>query len=731
MKLPTNTVTVQSNMTYDETFKVGIANDDEAVAMVIERLISAYKNPYLATLREYTSNAYDEHVQAGVKRPVEVTLPNELSPVLKVQDFGRGLSREGLKGFGTIGKSTKRDSNDTTGGFGMGSKSALAAAPQFTVVSVKDGKRNTVIVARDENNIPHMNFLAETETEDESGTTIIVPISSSAKFGDLSNFWVGWPIGSVLVDDEAPKTSLFDASRFREIDGGIGYYDLNNATSGRDTIRIVINQVYYEINYRDLDLDYKQWNILKYYVIRLENGSVDIAPSRETLLFNARTKKAVAERTNALLLLARDEYARSVEAAPTLKAALDYRDKMYSAGYPIEGLKWQGKRILLPGESINQNQLPNPRGTWVNPVRAGHTKTGWIIEKQVGYLGDKKVWRDSGTWKFAIIHSASDISSYSTNGYRTREAHPEAFKVNDWLNSMSDAAQHGWTIFITSEKFDRLNKVYLDIADVLISGEDFNAAAAAARLERLRLEREARVAGQKTTKLKVFRSSSSGRANIQEMTVEDIADNYKSTVIMRNQESSLESLIRSSIATQVGYAGSIYKFVSNLMQWGSVAVIFVNKGDKIDDLLPLLPNVTTFEKLAVARVRETYRDATVPQRMSVRDRNSESIQAIQYLSQDWINKIKRKKTREWADAVRNYRDNGVEVRNVMQTMATYMPELKTELDAFTNSVNKRTALPESPIHRYPLLKSVYAGTNEELHKSMVEYINMMDAANKG
>lgn len=716
-------------MAYDETFKVGIANDDEAVAMVIERLISAYKNPYLATLREYTSNAYDEHVQAGVSRPVEVSLPSALSPVLKVQDFGRGLSREGLKGFGTIGKSTKRDSNDTTGGFGMGSKSALAAAPQFTVVSVKDGKRNTVIVARDEKNIPHMNFLAEAETEDESGTTIIVPISNIEKFGDLSNFWVGWPIGSVLVDDEAPKLSLYDVDRFRNIKNNTGYYDLANAASGRDMIRIVINQVYYEINYRELGLDYKQWNILKYYVIRLENGSVDIAPSRETLLFNARTQNAVKARTTELLMLARDEYARSVEAAPTIKAALKFRDEMYAAGYPLDNLTWQGKRILMPGDSIKGNVLPDAFGTWVNPIPAGHTKSGWVIEKTTGNLSSKKPWRNGENVKLVIVHSAGPITRYATTGSRVREAHPEAFKASDWLNGIQDVKNVNWDIFITSEAPDRINRIYRDTAQVFISAEDFNAAAAVQRAVRLKQEREAKTEARKNAKLRVFISCSSGDPLVREYSVEDIKKTYDHVVLLRNQGGGLHNLLRPAIMTQVGYVRSFYTFVKVVTNDTNTAVILVNKNDDVSDLLPLLPPETDFETLAVDMLRSTYKTVSVPERMAIRDKGTESVGSIQHLSQDWIDKIKRKKTREWADAVRNYKDTTSTVRGVLEPLASYMPKLKAELDTLSNG--DKSKLPESPIRRYGLLKSVSYVSSSETHRNVVEYINMIDATLKG
>ena len=76
----------------------------------IRNLIRMYSNPRLAALREYTSNARDSHKQSGYKGPVEVTLPSALHPFLTIKDYGLGLSREEIKGFGQFGRSTKAGS---------------------------------------------------------------------------------------------------------------------------------------------------------------------------------------------------------------------------------------------------------------------------------------------------------------------------------------------------------------------------------------------------------------------------------------------------------------------------------------------------------------------------------------------------------------------------------------------------------------------------------------------
>lgn len=721
MKLETNTVEVTTNAVYDESFKVTIADDDEAVAMVIERLIEAYKNPYRAALREYTSNAYDEHVQSGVSRAVEVSLPNALSPVLKVQDFGRGLTRDELKGFGTIGKSTKRDSNDTTGGFGMGSKCALAAAPTFTVVSVKDGVRNTVIVARDANNIPHMNFLPEQKTEDPSGTTVVIPISDIEKFGDLKDFWVGWKPGSILVDDEEPKRTVHNADKFRAMRDGIAWYDLSNQTGAGSMIRVLINQVYYELDFRDLGLEYKQWNILKYYIIKLDNGTVKIAPSREGLIFNATTKAAVKARMDAVLGFTAREQSRLVSDAPDIKTALTLMERMKNNGFPTEGIKWNGVGIALPGQTIKGNKVPNAEGTWCAPSRSYDGKTGWRVDKNFGQLSNKPVWANSEHVKFVIVHSAGEPTTYGK--YGRRQAHREAHGVGEYLSTLSDARNFNWSFFITTEPLKRVNRHYRDMAQVILSADEFNAVVKGVRAEAAKVLKEARDSKKASRKLNVLIP---GYNTSDEMTVQEVADTYEYVVFLRNQDGGFGDRFRQSLMTKINNNrtwNGTFKILRNQFK---AAVILIGKNDKIADIKPLLPPAVTFQELAVKAIQATYKTASTYDLMAIRDRQDDSVSVFTHLNDSHLAKIKNKETVKWAKSIRDFRDDGANIRSNFEWMSHYFPEVRDALAAGRLDTSK--PLPASPMDRYPLLRSVHSYSAKP--EDVLDYINLREKALK-
>jgi hypothetical protein len=108
-----------------------------------------YSDKVAAVLRELACNAADAHIAAGTpERPIEVKLPGALTPTFYVKDFGPGLNEQEVRElYTTYGWSSKQADNDTTGAFGLGSKSPFAYTAQtaedsdgFTVVTVKKGE---------------------------------------------------------------------------------------------------------------------------------------------------------------------------------------------------------------------------------------------------------------------------------------------------------------------------------------------------------------------------------------------------------------------------------------------------------------------------------------------------------------------------------------------------------------------------------------------------------------
>ena len=106
--------------TVDDRIEMGV--DTESINHLMMILSSnLYQNPIGSIIREYTSNAIDANVDAGIEEPVIVRLKKVNNNWnFEVQDFGLGLDDNDFRNIiSKYGKSTKRDKVDQLGYFGQ------------------------------------------------------------------------------------------------------------------------------------------------------------------------------------------------------------------------------------------------------------------------------------------------------------------------------------------------------------------------------------------------------------------------------------------------------------------------------------------------------------------------------------------------------------------------------------------------------------------------------------
>ena len=135
-----------------------------------------YSNPEQSFIREIVSNAWDSHIEAGTTdTPIIIKFDKTTFPYLvTIRDFGTGLSPERFKTiFCNIGSSTKRDSNEFIGGFGIGRYSALACSNSVTIISYYKGTAYTYIMTKDGNTIT-THLVSETSTTEKNGVEVSI-----------------------------------------------------------------------------------------------------------------------------------------------------------------------------------------------------------------------------------------------------------------------------------------------------------------------------------------------------------------------------------------------------------------------------------------------------------------------------------------------------------------------------------------------------------------------------
>lgn len=243
-----------------------------ALQHVREVLTGMYGNAQVAVFRETLTNALDAQIAAGnTTDAVKVTLPSEKNGwLLTIQDFGVGMCRDVIdEKYSDYGGSSKRDSNDEHGGFGMGAKAALALASSFEVETNQDGVKTIFhmgsIDAEDESGVFSLTFDSETATTDPNGTIVRIPyperssISASHQSDEFKALMRGMKPGLVEVDGNFWVDTVFNTDTFHSIIGLDGeadiWYPKNPKLMGYDyaseqsSFNIVLGSVPYKIPY--------------------------------------------------------------------------------------------------------------------------------------------------------------------------------------------------------------------------------------------------------------------------------------------------------------------------------------------------------------------------------------------------------------------------------------------------------------------------------------------------
>lgn len=158
----------------EDEISFGVSSSAEFIQVLSSTL---YSNQILAVVRETICNAWDAHIEAGITdRPIEITLENNQ---FIVRDFGGGIAHKDIGPiYAVYGASTKKNSKDSTGGFGLGCKSPFAYTDSFGVESKHEGKRHIYRMNKssvETNGLPSVSTIHSMDTED-SGLKVSIDI---------------------------------------------------------------------------------------------------------------------------------------------------------------------------------------------------------------------------------------------------------------------------------------------------------------------------------------------------------------------------------------------------------------------------------------------------------------------------------------------------------------------------------------------------------------------------
>jgi predicted SnoaL-like aldol condensation-catalyzing enzyme len=440
---------------------------------IMKTLTNLYRDPQMAVIREYFTNGIDAHIAAGNKAPVEVTLPTWDDPVYTVKDQGVGMSEWDIQNiYSEYGASTKRDSDEQNGAFGLGCKSAFTITNQFTVISVKNSMKTVTLFSRSPAGSYESNVITKVETDEPNGTIVKIPVKEDLTLfnSKAREFFSFVAPGTALVNGKEPESAFTGGRRITDETTGLDIY-LKPKSEGQSFV--IMGTVPYELTTAELKTALARMNysstlgftrMVKYFTVGI--GDVDLTPNREGLMFTDKTNKVIDDHLNFIMNDLKDIAQEEIDATTTLDQFFEVHAR-WNDIVPVPR-EWKGEEVPLR-LVLDENYHQVERTSYGSIHHSdGHTLT----------LAPKSGYQTHG--KKVIV------TGYKSEDYK---------KVNAYLGNYLTAMTAGSGTFIFSDDPDLLENKWVLMQDrfTFLKGDDIIEIGRAQRKkERLEAAKEGR-----------------------------------------------------------------------------------------------------------------------------------------------------------------------------------------------------------------------------------------------
>lgn len=162
-----------------------IEMNDKAFTVLSDTI---YKDKIGSIVRELSCNAFDAHIEAGKSdMPFDIHLPDAFEPYFSIRDYGNGISPEDIiRIYTKYFASTKDESNDVVGAFGLGSKTPFSYTDAFTVISIHDGVK-TMYNAHKSAGLPAIVAYGDPKATDEANGLEVRVSVEAMDYGSFSS----------------------------------------------------------------------------------------------------------------------------------------------------------------------------------------------------------------------------------------------------------------------------------------------------------------------------------------------------------------------------------------------------------------------------------------------------------------------------------------------------------------------------------------------------------------
>ena len=252
-----------------------------------------YSKPLESFLRETVANAYDSHMEAGTDEHILLLIQDSgcNTYTISVRDYGVGVSPERFeKIYRNIGSSTKRDSNDYIGMFGIGRFSCLSCADVANITSYYNGKKYSYLMYKNGGGI-NIDKISETEGDFRNGLEV-----SIKKYVYPYSDWKS-AIYHLCLFDKLYITYQGENSVLEDLVSQFNGREITNFNTFSRCSLLATHQNYFKVGNVLYDMkctvDLKTTNGL---IINLPIGSVDITPNREALQYTDYTNRTINQK---------------------------------------------------------------------------------------------------------------------------------------------------------------------------------------------------------------------------------------------------------------------------------------------------------------------------------------------------------------------------------------------------------------------------------------------------
>mgnify|MGYP003116273303 CR=1 FL=1 len=309
MKLETGNQDVAVHGDFETTdFAIG------DIAFIVDMFADkVYSHKERAIIRELSCNAHDSHVMAGTTGvPFEVHLPTTLESWFSIRDYGTGLSDEDVRNiFAGIGISTKRDSNEVIGCFGIGSLSPYALTDSFNVKSYMNGVVRHYNCYRDDNRKPVVALLTEMETDEPNGLEVSLTVDGrvSAFEDDAVHVFKYWEGTTPDINNDYVVEQIKRKQNFILQTDNFGF------KKGYNDLYAVMGNIAYRIDREFFNDSFDLYGIGGY--IKFDLGELEFDTARENLADTPKVRDAINSKFQQIKVEIRDIAIQQIEAEPT------------------------------------------------------------------------------------------------------------------------------------------------------------------------------------------------------------------------------------------------------------------------------------------------------------------------------------------------------------------------------------------------------------------------------